>query len=79
MKELFITEVKGGTLFPSEPDPSKGSIQVLVSGRTKPGATQEWHLKIPLLDALYLLNVLEAMARDGQLDHLRHAPKGPTQ
>jgi hypothetical protein len=79
MKDLFITEVKGGTLLPSAPDPSKGSIQVLVSGRTKPGATQEWHLKLPVLDALYLLNLLEGLAHDGQIDHLRHPPKTPTQ
>ena len=76
MKELHITEVKGGTLFGASPDPSHGSIQVLVRGRTTPGATQDWHLKIPVLDALYLLNVLEAMAKDGGLDHLRRPPEG---
>lgn len=76
MKELNITEVKGGTLFGASPDPSQGSIQVLVLGRTTSGAAEEWHLKIPVLDALYLLNVLEAMSKDGGLDHLRRPSQG---
>jgi hypothetical protein len=74
MKDLFITAVTGGTLFPSAPDPSLGSIQVAVLARTTQGDPEEWHLKIPVLDALYLLNVLEAMSRDGRLDHLRRPP-----
>lgn len=31
-------------------------------------------VKMPLLDALYLLNLLEAMAVDHGYDHLRHPP-----
>ncbi len=39
--------------------------------------TKQWmELRIPLLDALYLLNILEAMSAANNLDVLRRPPKG---
>ena len=36
---------------------------------------QWYELKMPFLDALYLLNLLEAASADSGFDHLRRAPR----
>ena len=64
-----------GVLYqsPGGPDPSKGRALVQY---TDP--TGQWHqLEVPVLDALYLLNLLEQMSREAHLDHLRRPPGSP--
>lgn len=63
-----------GVMFQPSPlnDPVAHKVEVQYTDRT-----QRWHsLKMPLLDALYLLNMLEAMAKESGFDHLRRAPPG---
>lgn len=58
-------------------DPATHRVEVQYTDRT-PGK-QLHSLTMPLLDALYLLNLLEAMARDHRFDHLRQPPGNPPQ
>lgn len=57
-------------------DPSSHHIEVQYTARTpQAGWAPQWHsLEIPLPDALYLLNLLEAMSRDNGFDRLRQPP-----
>lgn len=55
-------------------DPAKGRVRLQYTDRT--GSWQE--LQLPVLDALYLLNMLEQWSKDEQLDHLRRPPGSPT-
>ena len=44
------------------------------------GLDGRWYaLHMPFLDAQYLLNLLEEMAKRGGFEHLRRPPAGPTQ
>lgn len=57
-------------------DQSTHRVEIQYTARTPSG--QVWHsLQVPLLDAMYLLNMLEALAQDHGFDHLRHPPGGP--
>ena len=76
MENVHISRVDGLSLTGDPTDPAKQAIQVLVQAHTKPGPDRHMHLKLPLLDALYLLNLLEAMAAENHLDHLRQPPEG---
>jgi hypothetical protein len=80
MEHMFITRVEGATLGARSPDPQTTTVQVAVLGHTKPPTAGQapvpWRLTLPLLDALYLLNVLEDMSKRGGFDHLRRPPQG---
>lgn len=53
-------------------DPAAMRVELQYTDRE---STSVWHtLQIPLLDALYLLNLLEAMSQEQGFDHLRRAP-----
>lgn len=68
-----VGRIEGLVLQPSgTADPSVHRIEIQYTGRTPDAGT--WHrLEMPLLDALYLLNLLEAMSKDNGFDHLRKA------
>ena len=75
---LFISRIEGLSLLDPVSDPRNCRVQILVQVRT-PEGPQERHLEVPLLDALYLLNMLEALSADQGLDHLRKPPDGQPQ
>jgi hypothetical protein len=53
-------------------DPKADKIELQYTDRTP---LQKWHsVQMPLLDALYLLNILESLSRDEGFDHLRRPP-----
>lgn len=55
------------------PDPTTHQVEVQYTDRTP---AQNWHsLTMPLLDALYLLNLLEAACREHGFEHLRRPPE----
>lgn len=80
MKETVLPpvgRVEGLRLVPHGHEPRNHRVVVQY---TSPTDSQHWHsLELPLLDALYLLNLLEEMSRQGNFDHLRRPPLGPTQ
>lgn len=64
-----VASMQGVALFPHE-DPKKSWVEAQYIGHNN-----EWHtLKIPLLDALYLANLLEGIISDNNLGHLRRPP-----
>ena len=73
-----VSRIEGLVLQESgSADPRTHRVEVQYTG---PAPGQEWHaLHMPLLDALYLLNLLEEMAKRGGFEHLRRPPAGPTQ
>lgn len=80
LPEVVIERIEGLTLGGPPEQPASRTVQVLALARTPRAGEppQEVHLTMPLLDALYLLNMLEAMSKDHHLDHLRQPP-GPAQ
>lgn len=50
-------------------DPKTHRVELQYIGRTSQG--ERHSVTMPLLDALYLLNLLETMAQDEGFDHLR--------
>ena len=62
--------IQGLIFQPAGPDPRHGHFELQY--RTHTGQLFELH--IPALDALYLLNMLEAAATDAGIEHLRHPP-----
>lgn len=55
------------------PDGSRPQLGLLRLQYTDPKG--EWHgLAVPAMDALYLLNLLEAWSKEEGLDHLRRPP-----
>jgi hypothetical protein len=56
------------------PAPAIAMAHVQIQYSTPSG--ERYALAMPALDALYLLNVLEAMARENNLDRLRRPPAG---
>lgn len=78
MEHMLITRVEGAKLGARSPDPQHTVVQLEVLGYTKPPSSNEaptaWRLTMPLLDALYLLNVLEDLSKNGGFDHLRRPP-----
>lgn len=64
-----VASMEGVLLFPHT-DPAQARIEVSYIGQNS-----EWHvLSMPLLDGLYLLNLLEAMSEKSNLGHLRKPP-----
>lgn len=66
-----VGRIEGLRYLPSEStDTSKGQVEVQY---TDPAGS--WFVaKMPVLDALYLLNLLEELSRQARLDHLRRPP-----
>ena len=66
-----VGRIQGLSLVPhADPKQAKVTLQY-----TDP--SNEWcEITMPLLDALYLLNLLEAMSKEQNLDHLRRPPVG---
>ena len=53
-------------------DPTKAKVDLQYTDRNN-----EWcQVEMPLLDALYLLTLLEGMSREQGLDYLRQPPPG---
>ena len=71
---LVIQRIEGLSLVGRSLEPANQQVQVNTLVRTPDGKSQPTHLVLPLLDALYLLNMLEAMSADAGLDHLRKPP-----
>lgn len=71
-----VGSIEGLVLKPSgSADPKTHQVELQYTDRTP---AKNWHsLTMPLLDALYLLNLLEAASRDHGLDHLRRPPGTP--
>ena len=59
-----------GISLERDDDPQKAKITLEYADHTQ----QLTEVDIPLLDALYLLNLLEAMSKDENFDHLRQPP-----
>ncbi len=54
---------------PAGAPPERQEVELQYTAHTP---SETWHsLKMPLLDALYLLNMLEAMSQEQGLEHLR--------
>lgn len=68
-----VGRIQGLVLQPSPlRDPAAMRVELQYTARTQP---TQWHsLQIPLLDALHLLNLLEAMSAEQGFDHLRRGP-----
>lgn len=67
-----VGRIEGLSLIGPPASPAQCQVELQYTGRTPPG---QWHsLKMPLLDALYLCNLLEAMAVDAKVEHLRRPP-----
>ncbi len=79
LPRIVIERIEGLSLAGHAPEPKNGLVQVNALVRTPQGQSQQTHLEVPLLDALYLLNMLEAMSKDANLDHLRRPPPGAPQ
>lgn len=70
-----VGRIEGLSLLGQPSAPAQCQVELQYTSRTKPEA---WHsLTMPLLDALYLCNLLEAMAADAKVDHLRRPPGTP--
>lgn len=72
----FAKQVEGLRLIEqSTAAPSTHRIEMQYTARTPQG--EQWYsLQMPLLQALYLLNLLEMASRDNGFDHLRRPPEG---
>ena len=67
-----VGRIEGVSLHGQGSDPSALTVELQYTGQTP---LQAWHsVKMPLLDALYLLNLLEALSLQGGFDHLRRKP-----
>ena len=65
-----VGRIQGISLIPDE-DPHKAVVELQYTDQNS-----EWYESVmPLLDALYLLNLLEAMSREQGFDELRRPPK----
>jgi len=66
-----VDRIRGIRLSKGE-SPQKSTVFLQYTDRNN-----EWYeTEIPLLDALYLLNLLEGMSREQGYDHLRQPPPG---
>lgn len=70
-----VGRVLGLQLLPLGQDPANHRVVVQYTSPKQPKTAN--CLEMPLLDALYLLNLLEAMSADNRLDHLRRPPSTP--
>ena len=59
-----------GLSYHPAPDPKSAHFEVQYQTRT--GELYEIH--IPAMDALYLMNLIEAAAKDAGIEHLRRPP-----
>lgn len=73
LNHLPLVDRMQGVAFEESPsgDPGAGLVELQYTDRS-----QKWHaLKMPALDAMTLLNMLEQVARDEGIDHLRRPPE----
>ncbi|MDT7836477.1 hypothetical protein [Aquabacterium sp. OR-4] len=68
-----VGRIEGVSLLGQGSDPSRLKVELQYTG-PGPDAGTWYSTTMPLLDALYLLNLLEALSQQGGLDHLRRPP-----
>lgn len=64
-----VDRIQGVTVSPQQ-DPKASRVSVTYTGHNK----RQYQLELGLMDALYLLNILEDACKRHGLDHLRHPP-----
>lgn len=66
----LVDRVQGLSYEPStSADPGAGIVDLQYTDRTQ----RRHSLKMPVADALYLLNLLEQLSKDEGLDHMRRS------